>query len=252
MRLGSGAPLVVCHGSFCTAREWLGVAEHLANTRNVFLYDRRGRALSPYIAADFAIDAEADDLAVMVGLAGPGTAVLGHSFGGGCALRFAERVRFSGPLVLYEPRHSLGGPVSRGHTPPIEKLIAAGDRDGALHFVMSHVVGLPAQAIVVFRQSPQWELMCQTIDSFPKEVRLLDSLNWQAGDLDGISGEVTLLLGERSHLPSDEIARDEALRSLLPKMRTVRIPGQGHFAYAAAPALLADIVKGCLSGAYDG
>ena len=244
--IGTGAPLVVCHGAFSMAQDWVPFAVEMGVTHSVYLYDRRGRGASPYVGVDFAIDAEVDDLAAMVELAGPQTAVLGHSFGGGCALSFAARNRFSGSLIVYEPRHSVREAVSRGHIPAIKRLTAAGDKDAAAQYVMSHVIGMPAQAIAGFRQSPLWDVTCRTVDAFPNELRFLDSLTWQPGDLNGIASAPTLLVGERSPVFPDDISPDAALRSLLPAMRTVSIPGQGHLAFAADPALLADIVSRCL------
>jgi pimeloyl-ACP methyl ester carboxylesterase len=247
IRVGTGAPLVVCHGAFSLAQDWVPFAVKMGATHSVYLYDRRGRGSSPNVGVEFAIDAEVDDLTAMVELAGPATAVLGHSFGGGCALSFASRNWFAGPLIVYEPRHSVRGPTSRGHIPEIERLTAAGDKDAATQFVMSHVIGMPAQAIAGLRQSLLWITMCQTVDAFPNELRFLDSLAWQPGDLNGIASAPTLLIGEQSPVLPDDISPDAALRSLLPAMRTVSIPGQGHFAYVADPALLADVVSQCLN-----
>lgn len=246
-RLGQGAPLVVCHGSFAMAKDWLPFAERMAATHAVFLYDRRGRGDSP-ATPDFAIDAEMDDLAAMIDLAGPGAALLGHSFGGGCALALAARIGFSGPLIVYEPRHSARGPVSRGHIPDIRRLLATGDLDGATDFALAHVVGLPAPSIAGLRASPLWERFRQTIGAFPNELRLLDDLAWQQGDLDAIAGPCTLLTGENSPVLPAAVSPDTALCALLPAMRLCTVPGQGHFAYSAAPGLLADIVRACLAG----
>ncbi len=246
-RLGDGAPLVVCHGSFATARDWLPFAERMAQTRTVFLYDRRGRGGSP-AAPDFAVDAELADLAAMIGLAGPGTALLGHSFGGGCALALAARIGFSGPLIVYEPRHSTRGPVSRGHIPDIRRLLSAGDVDGATEYALAHVVGLSAAAVAGLLGGPLWARFRQTIGAFPNELRLLDDLAWQPGDLNAIAGPCTLLTGGNSLVLPDASSPDIALRTLLPAIRARTIPGQGHFAYSAAPALLADIVDACLTG----
>tara|TARA_R110000782_G_scaffold78276_10_gene155773 strand:- start:4325 stop:5152 length:828 start_codon:yes stop_codon:yes gene_type:complete len=245
--IGTGGPLVVCHGSFSSAEDWLPFAIEMASTHSVYLYDRRGRGSSPYIAADFAIDAEVEDLSAMVDLAGSEAAVLGHSFGGGCALSFAARNRFSGPLVLYEPRHSAIAPMSRGQRDELERLVATGDRETALRFALSHIVGAPADAIAGFHQSPLWEPMCETVHAFAKELRLLDTLNWQSGDLDAIAGPVTLLVGEHSPVLPEETSPDIALQKLLPGMRTASIPGQGHFAFVADPALMAKMVRLCLS-----
>jgi pimeloyl-ACP methyl ester carboxylesterase len=247
LRFGDGPPLVVCHGSFSTAEEWLRFGTELASTRTVYLYDRRGRGQSPDIVSETAIDAEVDDLAAIVGLAGADAAVMGHSFGGGCALSFAARGGFASPLVLYEPRHSLRGPMGRGRIAGLDQLIDAGDREAAVQYAMEQIIGLPPQAVARMRATPLWVGMVRTVHAFPRELRLLDTLAWTSGDLDGVVGPSFLLVGENSPVLPDALSPDVALRTLLPAMRIMSVPGQGHFAYAAAPALLADLVKGCLS-----
>ena len=244
-QVGSGPPLVVCHGSFASAQDWVQFASEMARVRTVYLYDRRGRGSSPYVSPAFAVDAEVDDLAAVVRTAGPGSAILGHSFGGGCALSYASRERFDGPVIVYEPRHSIDGPVSAGHIPEIRRLLAAGDKEVAVHAVLDKVIGLPPSAIAAFADSPLWERMQQTVDAFPDELRLLDELTWRPGDLDGITGPTWLLVGTESPvLPAD---REGALRSVLPGIRRISLPGQGHFAYQSAPAVLARAVQECLA-----
>lgn len=246
-RLGAGPPLVICYGSFSTASEWRHFAELMAPSRTVWLYERRGRGASPLVAPDFDVEAEVDDLAAIVDLAGPGAAVLGHSFGGGCALAFAARGGFDGHLVLYEPRHALRGAVSRGHIPEIERLLDAGDREAAMAFVLAEVVELPPAAVEAFRASPQWAHMCDAVEPFPKEVRLLDSLVWGESDLERLAYAPIMLIGERSRILPDDRSPDVPLRALLPAMPSVAIPGQGHFAYVGDPAGLAAVVRQVLA-----
>jgi pimeloyl-ACP methyl ester carboxylesterase len=246
-KLGSGPPLVICHGAFTMAQDWLPFAFEMASQRTVYLYDRRGRGESISAESNFKLDAEVDDLAAVVAYAGADTAILGHSFGGACALAYAARVGFSGPLVVYEPPHASLSPVSRGHIPEIERIIATGDLYAATQFAIGHVVGMPPPAIAAFRESPLWDAMCQTVKAFPKELRLLDSLVWNDGDLGAIASAPTLLIGEDSPVLPEAISPVAALQALLPAMRTKAIPGQGHVAYLFAPVLLAEIVNQCLS-----
>ncbi|GJF03499.1 alpha/beta fold hydrolase [Pseudonocardia sp. D17] len=237
-QLGSGPPVVVCHGSFATSADWVPFATQLAETHTVHLYDRRGLGRNSAAPTDGAIDADVEDLAAMVAAAGPHTAVLGHSHGGGCALAFAARERFTGSLILYDPRHATAAPISRGHLPELERLVE--DREAAVEFVMTRLADVPAEAVSALRGSPLWQSMIDTVHAFPGELRLVDSLAWRPGDLDGIAGQVTFLRGEQSPLADDEVT---ALQHLLPTMRTIPLPGQGHFAYATEPALLADLVR---------
>lgn len=243
-RLGQGPPLVVCHGAFAAAEDWMPFATELGATRTVYVYDRRGRGDSPYASSDFAVDAEVDDLAAMVELAGPDTAILGHSFGGGCALSLAARNGLDAPVVVYEPRHSLDGPASGGHLGLVQRVIAEGDRDQAVRVICEEVLGLPAPAVEEFAQSPVWGRMLATVDAFGQELRFLDTLTWQPGDLDDFTGPCWELVGELTPaLPGE---RAGTLRSVVPGAQAVAVPGQSHFAYMSDPAQLARMVETCL------
>lgn len=243
MEMGAGPPLVICHGAFTMAQDWLPFANHLAATRRIILYDRRGRGDSRAVESPAALDAEVDDLAAIVSHAGAGAAILGHSFGGACTLAYAARGGFDGQLIVYEPPHPAFGPVSRGLVPEIERLIATGDLDAATAFAMSGVVGMPPPAIDAFRLSPLWVAMCQTVTAFPAELRFLDSLAWRPGNLDAIKGAPTLLLGSETPGQPEAIV---SLQRLIPALRTVTIPGQGHVAYLQDAKGLATIVASCL------
>jgi pimeloyl-ACP methyl ester carboxylesterase len=106
---------------------------------------------------------------------------------------------------------------------------------------------MPPPAIAAFRETPLWKAMCQTVTAFPKELRFLDSLTWQKGDLDAIASVPTLLIGEQSPVLPKAISPVASLQALFPAMRTKTIAEQGHVAYLFAPQLLADIVGQCLS-----
>lgn len=244
LRTGSGPPLVVCHGSFASADDWLPFALELAATNTVYVYDRRGRGASPKVLPDPAVDAEVDDLAAMVSLAGSEAALLGHSFGGGCVLSYATRSRFAGTVIVYEPRYSIDGPVSGGHIPEIRRLLETGDPEVAARVILEKVIGFPEEGVDAFVASPLWARTIETVDAFPDELRLLDTLTWRSGDLDGIAGQAWLLVGEESPvLPAD---RENSLRGILPGLRRVSLPKLGHFGYLSAPAVVAQTVRECL------
>ncbi|NWJ69532.1 alpha/beta hydrolase [Pseudonocardia sp. ICBG1122] len=246
VRTGGGPPLVVCHGSFAAARDWVPFAAALSTDHTVYLYDRRGRDRTPAVVPDPAVDAELDDLDAVLSVAGADAAVLGHSFGGGCVLAAAARRRRTAPVVVYEPRHAVDRPIGGTRIPGIERLLAAGDRDAAVHRALADVVGLDDAAVASLAASPLWGRMRDTVGAFPGELRLLDTLRWRPGDLDGVRGPAWLLVGETSPvLPAD---REGALHSVLPGLRKVMLPGQDHFAYLSDPGLLAETVRRCLSG----
>jgi pimeloyl-ACP methyl ester carboxylesterase len=115
-RLGSGPPVVLIHGLVIgnLATWFFGVAPRLARRRSVLLYDQRGHGLSAPAESGFDLATSSADLgsllAAVDGFAGP-VDVVGHSYGGAVALRFAidepDRVRrlvvLDAPLPPFDP-----------------------------------------------------------------------------------------------------------------------------------------------------
>lgn len=115
-RLGSGPPVVLIHGLVIgnLATWFFGVAPRLARRRSVLLYDQRGHGLSAPAESGFDLDTSSADLGSLLdavdGFPGP-VDVVGHSYGGAVALRFAidrpERVRrlvvLDAPLPPFDP-----------------------------------------------------------------------------------------------------------------------------------------------------
>jgi non-heme chloroperoxidase len=104
---GSGAPVVLVHGSVSDYREWAEQMSPLARRYRVIAYSRRYHwpNPSPGADADAGVEVQADDLAAIIKAMGAAPAhIVGHSFGGAVALnltlRHHELVR---TLVLAEP-----------------------------------------------------------------------------------------------------------------------------------------------------
>ncbi len=92
---GDGAPLVILHGLFGSARNWHSVAEQLADNHWVICVDLRNHGNSPHgPGTDYQV--MASDLKQLLAVLDiDQTSILGHSMGGKTAMWFA----------LTQPRH---------------------------------------------------------------------------------------------------------------------------------------------------
>ena len=238
-----GRPLVVCHGSLSTGQDWVRFARVVASERPVYVYDRRGHGGSPCDDKAFDVDVEVEDLNAVMGIAGPDADLLGHSFGGGCALAYSVRAGFANTLVLYEPRHSMVAPVSGGAGPALVRLLDAGNREGAVEHVITKIAGLPDEVVPAFRALPAWTVMCDTVHTFPRELSLLDSLTWPSSVLEALDCPTIVLVGETSPLETDDPAWNDPILRAMPRATRAVIPGGGHFSFLSAPETLAETLQ---------
>jgi pimeloyl-ACP methyl ester carboxylesterase len=99
-RSGSGEPLVLVHGTTADHRRWARVLPHLEAHFTVFAVDRRGRGASGD-ARDYRIEREFEDVVAVVAAIGGPVTLLGHSYGGICAMEAALRTSAVRRLILY-------------------------------------------------------------------------------------------------------------------------------------------------------
>jgi pimeloyl-ACP methyl ester carboxylesterase len=247
-RLGSGPAVVVTHGSFDSQQGWLAFARLLAATHTVYLYDRRGRGQSPDVGKPYSFQHELDDLAAMVALAGPGTALLGHSFGGGAVLAYTIREGFTGRIILYEPINSILRQLSGGQYTQLQALVDNGQFEEATAFGMEKVVGLPAALVAQTRQSPGWFQSVERVGAFAREVAALDALDPSEAETDAIRARTFLLLGTNTALIPIRIAT-AGVSARVRGLTLYPVINQGHFAHFENPELLRQLVVRCLTEA---
>ena len=167
----------------------------------------------------------------MVEAAGEGVAVLGHSYGGMCALEAAlltDRIR---ELVLYEP------PMGFLKSPPhvvdrLQALLDEGRRDELLGYFMQEVAGLPPDQVELMRSLPAWEARLDAGDTIPREERASREYVFDPARFGDLDVPTLYLQGGDSSEPFKKAG--EALRTALPDCRVVVMPGQRHAAMDTA------------------
>ena len=80
VKIGSGAPLVLVHGSASVALSWAPVLPALSRDFTVYAMDRRGR-LPSGDGEKYSLQAEMDDVAAVVNSAGQPVTLVAHSYG---------------------------------------------------------------------------------------------------------------------------------------------------------------------------
>ncbi len=233
---GAGAPLALVHGTGTSSTRWLPILPALKEHFSLDALDRRGRGASGD-AASYALEREAEDVASLIDFLPPPVNVLGHSFGGLCALEAALLTPHIHKLILYEPPIPVEG-VSiypAGVIDQLEALLAAGDRAGVLMTFMQAIVRRPPHELQLLRAAPDWSDRLAAAHTLPRELRALAAYQFNAERFYSLRVPTLLLLGEQS--PFFFKAAIDVLAAALPNNRVASLPGQQHIAMDTAPEL---------------
>lgn len=244
-------PTVLVHGTTADHRTFRVVGPMLGRRRRLFALDRRGRGASGDGAA-YSIEREFEDLAAVADAlaveAGGPVDVVGHSYGGRCALGASLLTPSIRRIACYE---GAPAPADRPYQPPdlAGRLRAHLDRDdpeAALETFMRQVVGMDDAAMARFRADPVWPLRVAAAFTIPRELDAERSPAASLGALGGVAVPVLQLLGTAS-LPAFHEAT-AALDVRLAQGSVVRIEGAAHAAHHTHPDVFVAAVEAFLDG----
>ena len=171
---GRGDPLLLVHGTVGDHLTWTPVLTALERHFSVYTIDRRGRGHSGDADA-YSLDRECEDIAAVIAAIGGTVHVLGHSFGGLCALEAALLTPNIGRLILYEPAIRLGPrDRSAAFDARMQALLEAGNPEEALLLFLRDMVKMPSQEIAAMQAMPTWGGWVAAAHLIPREVRSRD------------------------------------------------------------------------------
>jgi len=209
--------------------------------------DRRGHGASGD-SPEYVLQKEAEDIAAVVN-SRPGTVfVLGHSYGGVCALEATFLTERISKLVLYEP--PLQDRIDLAVVERIEAMIQDGKREQAVVTFLREVVKLSPGEVAAMRSRPSWPGLVATVDSHPRQMRALAAYRFDAKRMRTVRIPTLLLTGSDTASPQLKQAID-SLRASLPDPTLVVLEGQQHNAMDSARQELAQAVIGFLLGNAD-
>lgn len=241
-RSGSGRPLVLVHGTSANRSRWDPVLPALRSLFTVYTIDRRGRGDSGD-SDGYALEREVEDLiavtAAAAAVSGEPVVLLGHSWGGICALEAAAITDELKALILYEPPIPVGVEIYRnGILERLEALLDAGEREAVLTTFMTEVVRVPRDQLELIRAQPGWPERVATAHTIVRETRADDEYRFDPDRWRALYLPVLLLLGADS--PRFFGAAIAALDEALPNATMRVMAGQQHVAMETAPALFVE------------
>jgi pimeloyl-ACP methyl ester carboxylesterase len=247
---GDGPPLVLVHGTTADHTRWRPLLPHLEPHATVHAVDRRGRGASGD-AERYDVAREFEDVAAVVDAVaersgGPVT-LLGHSYGGTCALGAAALTARLRALILYEPGlDGAGDDLPTGVVERIESRLADGDREGALELMMREVVRMPDRELALVRSQPSWAARVAAAHTIPRELRAIAGGVLHTMRLAAITVPTLLIAGGDS--PAYFRRDIDAVAAALPDARVAVLDGQQHVADVLAPEAFAQHVLGFRAG----
>jgi pimeloyl-ACP methyl ester carboxylesterase len=239
---GTGPPLILVHGAAADHTTFRVVGPVFAERYTVHAMDRRGRGASGD-TLPYSVEREFEDVAAVAGAiaadAGQPVDVVGHSYGGRCALGAALLTDTIRRVVSYEgapaPPDKRYGDVDI--LADLEALASAGRPDDLLATFMERVVGMDAAALARYRADPVWPLRVAAAHTIPRELAA-EGRSAAAGleSLGAIRQPVLQLLGGESRPEFGAATR--ALDARLADGRIVTITGAKHAAHHTHPVEL--------------
>jgi pimeloyl-ACP methyl ester carboxylesterase len=248
-------PLVLVHGTTADHLTFRVVGPLLGRRRRLYALDRRGRGASGDGVA-YAIEREFEDVAAVADAlaaeAGGPVDIVGHSYGGRCALGASLLTPSIRRIVCYE---GAPAPADRPYQPAdlagrLRAHLQRTDPETALETFMREVVGLDDAAMARFRADPVWPLRVSAAFTIPRE---LDAERSPAASLDALGGvtvPVLQVVGTAS-VPAFRAAT-RALDTRLARGSIIRIEGAAHAAHHTHPERFVAAVEAFLDAPEDG
>ena len=249
-RSGQGPALILVDGALCSRAfgPMPKLAPLLAQHFTVYLYDRRGRGQSGD-TQPYSREREVEDLAALIREAGGSAFVVGLSSGAALALEAAASGLDLSGVVAYEPPYvdesgRQGGPEHEGR---LKRLLAAGDRSGAVTYFMRSMVGLPAPLVVMMRLMPWvWRKLTAVAHTLPYDAAVMNEYKVPRARLASIKVPTLAIHGSKTDL---RLARaTQAVAEAIPGAQHRTLPGQTH---NVSPTVLAPAVVEFLAAASE-
>ena len=229
-RFGSGPALILVDGALCSRAFGPSpkLAPLLAQHFTVFAYDRRGRGHSgdtqPYSPAR-----EVEDIAALIHEAGGSACLLGLSSGGALALHAAAADLAINKVVAYEPPYvddagQRGGDAYEGQ---LKRLVASGNRGGAVKYFMKDMVGVPAPFVVLMRLMPWiWRKLEAVAHTLPYDAAVMTDFRIPRARLALIGVPALVINGAKTDPRLKAAAR--AIAAAIPGAPHNELAGQTH------------------------
>ncbi|MCZ1010129.1 alpha/beta fold hydrolase [Streptomyces lydicus] len=232
--------LVVVPGAMSDARGWRHVAAAVDAWPSVTVVNRRGRTPSGPLTSAYSLQAEVEDLGVILDECKGTQALFGWSYGGLIAL-LAANDRPLRQLIAYEP---VMRPFGRHILPDLRTAEEAADWDATVEIVNRQLAGLDTAQVEALRSDRQgWEEMQHLSRPAYAELAALNSAP-PPDEMARRADRVDLIIGQCNHGTAPYGTSFDDVRQRVTRADVHVLPGQGHLAHIQAPTELGHLLNG--------
>jgi pimeloyl-ACP methyl ester carboxylesterase len=240
---GRGPTILIVHGGMSDESPWAAVAAELAGEFHVVRIRRRLYRLE--LPSDPATDftREVEDLAAVTTSFRAPCVIVGHSSGAIVALEslVAHPEAYAG-AVLYEPPIVVDGPLGNLTTlPRARAALAKGKVGTALRIFMNEAVQMSPVLALVVGVATRFNADLKKLA--PRQIDDMDAIDRLGRRIEAYAAiETPTLFLSGSKSPAHLGERTRAVAAAMPHATITTMPGQGHGAHTADPALVARLV----------
>lgn len=239
VKTGRGPSVVFVHGALTTGATWVPVGEALGERFMSYIMDRRGRGQSGD-GTEYSVDSEVEDIEAVLGAAGPGAHLVGHSSGAIYALEAALRGSI-GRLILYEPPLHYQAFEASGALDRMRSRVEEGRPEDAVVIFAREELQMGEEQLADLRTRSNWEEMVALASTFVREWDAVFDAGPKVERYRGVGSPTLLLTG--SETAAHPSFATQALRSVMLDVRQATLEGHGHRAHLAAPDLVAEEIR---------
>jgi len=246
-RSGQGPALILVDGALCSRAfgPMPKLAPRLAPHFTVYVYDRRGRGQSGD-TAPYTRDREVEDIAALIQEAGGSAFVVGLSSGAALALHAAASGLPIAKVIAYEPPYVGDNGRKSGfeYEPDLKRMIADGDRGGAVRYFMRTMVGVPAPFVVMMQLMPWiWRKMKAVAHTLPYDAAVMTEFKVPTARLASVRVPTLVMHGSRTDVRLARAA--QVVASAVPGAEHRTLDGQTH---NVSPAVLTPAIVDFFTG----
>ncbi|AGA76940.1 alpha/beta fold hydrolase [Echinicola vietnamensis] len=246
-KVGQGKPLIILHGLFGSADNWLSIAKELEEDYTMYLVDQRNHGDSPH-SEEWSYKSMVDDLAAFMTSQGLEAAyIMGHSMGGKTAMNFALKYPNKVQKLIIAD-------IAPRYYPPHHENILAGlnaidmdhlaSRKEADETLAEHIPEMGIRQFLMKSLGRDENRKFVWKINLPVITEKIDNVGAEIESDKSYAGPTLFMRGANSDYIQEKDKED--LEKYFPEYKLITIKNAGHWLHAEQPDAVVETIKAFL------